>query len=116
MILKILRYNRRPESEDQKYWMFDNVRKYSLSYPIRIQQNMSYDDKGKRIKYDVEFFDMPETNCTCKGDGGECNLCIYYSVIICRMDDGSEYTIAFDTVCYVLNDNGKTIEKIVANY
>ena len=113
MILKILRYDRRPDKEigdHQSYWMFDNVRKYSLSVPIRKQQkNIATND------YDIIFMDMPLTDCRCQGTD-ECNLCIYYYVLICRMDDGSEYSIAFDTMCYVLNDNGKTIEKIVANY
>ena len=113
MILKILRYNRRPNKEIgefQRYWMIDNVRKYSLSTPIRKQQKTIADDD-----YDVAFMDMPETNCTCQ-EMDECNLCIYYNVLMCRMDDGSEYNIAFDTMCYILNDNGKTIEKIVVNY
>ena len=112
MILKILRYNRGPknENDDQEYWMFDNIRKYSLSSPIRKQQKSVAD-----IDYDAVFFDIPHTNCTCQGTD-ECNLCVYYNALICRLDDGSEYFIAFDTMCYVLNDNGKTIEKIVANH
>ena len=110
MILKILRYNRKPknENDDQRYWMFDNVRKYSLSTPIRKQVL-------ETTIYDSMFMDMPGDGCTCQEDG-ECNLCVYYNVLLCRLEDGSEYSIAFDTVCYVLNDNGKTIEKIVVNY
>lgn len=112
MILKILRYNRRPknENDDQRYWMVDNIRKYSLSTPIRKQQKTLSDEC-----YDAIFMDIPETDCTCH-DADGCDSCIYYNVLICRMEDGSEYTIAFDTMCYVLNDNGKTIEKIVANH
>jgi len=110
MILKILRYNRKPknENDDQQYWMFDNVRKYSLSTPIRKQYKTPLND------YNAVFMDLVQ-DCTCQeGDG--CDSCIFYNVLICRLEDGSEYSIAFDTVCYVLNDNGKTIEKIVANY
>jgi len=113
MILKILRYNRRPDKEignHQKYWMLDSVRKYSISVPIRKQQKTI-----ATSDYDIIFMDMPETNCTCNCND-ECDLCIFYHVLLCRLNDGSEYSIAFDTVCYVLNDNGKTIEKIVANY
>jgi hypothetical protein len=112
MILKIERYNRGPknENDDQRYWMFDSVRKYSLSNPIRKQQKTLADHD-----YDAIFMDMVQTDCTCDNED-ECDSCIYYNVLICRLDDGSEYSIAFDTVCYVLNDNGKTIEKIVANY
>ena len=112
MILKILRYNRKPKEKnaEQRYWMLDNIRKYSLSTPIKKQQKTVADDC-----YDAIFMDIPETGCTCQ-ENDECVLCSYYNVLICRLDDGSEYSIAFDTVCYVLNDNGKTIEKIVVNY
>jgi len=108
MILKILRYNRKEKTDKQEYWMIDSVRKYSLSTPIRLSHKTYIGD------YNAVFFDMPDIDCTC-GDDDECDSCMYYNVLICRLDDGSEYSIAFDTVCYVLNDNGKTIEKIVVN-
>jgi len=103
MILKIQRY-----SNDQQWWMFDNIRKISMSTP--------YCRSGITEKdYDVVLFDI-KTICTCKGPGDGCNACVDYLVAICRLIDGSEITIAFDTVAYLLNDNGKTIEKIVSNY
>ena len=36
--------------------------------------------------------------------------------LFCKLQDGSEYLIIFDTKAYICNDDGKTIEKIVANY
>ena len=65
--------------------------------------------------YDVVLFDV-DTNCTCDVPDDQCCECGEYLVVICRLIDGSEITIAFDTVAYLLNDNGKTIEKIVSNY
>lgn len=104
MILKVEMYN-----DQQKWWMFDNIRKISISEPFN---KGGISDKD----YDVTLFDIP-SKCNCGGPGdGACNLCIDYLVAICRMSDGSETMIAFDTMAYLLNDDGKTIEKIVANH
>lgn len=103
MIIKIIRFD-----EEQNYWMFDDVRKYSLSNRLSKNTELPLPD------CDAVFFDA-EVECSCKPAEG-CSECKDYHRIICRLGDGSEYTIAFDTIAYVLNDSGKTIEKIVANY
>jgi hypothetical protein len=106
MLLKIERYRGR-----QEWWMFDNIRKISISTPIsRIELEGN--------NYDVEIFDIRDDkkNCTCKEPGDGCNFCIKYLVAVCRMEDDSELTIAFDTIAYLMNDSGKTIERIVSNY
>ena len=103
MILKIERYSNR-----QQWWMFDNIRKISMSNPFR---RAGITDKD----YDAVLFDI-KTDCTCKGPGDGCDACVDYLVAVCRLKDGSEISIAFDTVAYLLNDDGKTIEKIVSNY
>ena len=103
MILKIERYSNR-----QQWWMFDNIRKISMSNPFR---RAGITDKD----YDAVLFDI-KTDCTCKGPGDGCNDCVDYLVAVCRLKDGSEISIAFDTIAYLLNDDGKTIEKIVSNY
>lgn len=111
MILKIERY-----SENQQYWMLDNIRKYSVSRLIPRSGNLNEDSP---TPYDIQIFDT-ESKCTCRHNGktpeNSCSDCIYFYLLICRMDDGSEMTIAFDTSAYVMNDEGKTIDKIVANY
>jgi len=107
MFLKVERYDDR-----QSYWLYDNIEKVSVS--LRLHKGRlkggGKDDAGC---YNAIMLDLPD--CGCPTDGG-CNKCTEYRVIICRMKDGSEYSIAFDTVAYLLNDEGKTIEKIVANY
>ena len=103
MILKIERYN-----NQHQWWMYDNIRKISMSKPFR---KAGISDKD----YDVVLFDVA-TNCTCKGPGDGCSDCVDYLVAICRLTDDSEISIAFDTIAYLLNDNGKTIEKVVSNY
>jgi len=110
MLLKVANYN-----NQQKWWMFDNITKISVSEP--------FNRSGlEGVEYDVTIFDMPQ-KCSCSGpphenlhDGNVCNNCVQYTVAVCKRSDDSEITIAFDTMAYLLNDNGKTIEKIVSNY
>ena len=46
----------------------------------------------------------------------ECRLEKPYMICLdCLKNDGSEINIIFDTVAYILNDQGKTIEKVLAN-
>ena len=104
MLLKVERY-----SDNQWYWMYDGIQKISVS--TRLPKSGEHCVGIDRI--DAVMFDFP--NCGCK-EIDSCNDCREYMVLICRLKDGSEYSIAFDTVAYLLNDEGKTIEKIVANY
>lgn len=105
MLLKIVRYDDR-----QNWWMFDDIRKVSVSNRLFKGEAT---EETIRCNFDAIFFDMPECSC---GPGDGCNDCKDYIVLICRMNDGNEYCVAFDTIAYILNDSGKTIEKIVANY
>lgn len=45
-----------------------------------------------------------------------CSECVTTAVISCRLENGNDLTIILDTVAYLLNDNGKIIEKIKLNY
>ncbi len=103
MILKIERYD-----SDQQWWMFDNIRKISISTPLLRRNRIG-------INYDVTIFDTPKSDCECE-DEVQCNRCEKYLVACCRLTDYSEILIAFDTLAYLCNDEGKTIEKIIANY
>jgi len=107
MIAKIQRYK-----YNQKYWLIDDIRKISVTRRL----HYSTLDREKTNE-DVCLLDFDLDNrCGCNGETECCNNCKYYIVLICRLNDGSETTILFDTIAYILNDNGKTIEKIVANY
>lgn len=104
MILKIERY-----SDEQRWRIFDEIREISIS------DRLSHNGIPEvRKDTDVVIFDVG-TDCEC-GSGGACSNCVDYYLLICRLSSGEEYSIAFDTVAYLLNDSGKTIEKIVANY
>jgi len=107
MILKIERY-----SEEQRWWIWDDIRKISISQP-------RFHSGAPEIGTDTDAIILDcRTKCKCKctQSGERCDDCIRYFILICRLNNGEEYSIAFDTVAYLLNDNGKTIEKILANY
>ena len=106
MILKIERY-----SDEQRWWIYDDIRKISISNPMFHSGAPTVLDG-----MDAYIFDM-KTKCSCAADPTKgCSDCVGYYILICRLNSGEEYSVAFDTIAYLLNDNGKTIEKIVANY
>ena len=105
MILKIERYEDR-----QSWWIFDDIRKISISEPMFHSGAPTVPDG-----MDAYIFDC-KAKCNCAVGGDPCVDCVGYYILICRLNSGEEYSIAFDTVAYLLNDNGKTIEKLVANY
>lgn len=113
MILKIERYK-----DDQRWWIVDDVRRVSVTLRIKYE---TVDEQTAAMagSPDVAFLDLKK--CNCAPPGNKCNLCVdhrHYRVckLTCRMKDNSDYSVVFDTTAYLLNDNGKTIEKIVANY
>jgi hypothetical protein len=103
MILKIERYK---ERED--WWLLDDIRKISKA---QFRQPFGQDFDGQ-IDADIFILDYEDhltSREVTKNDREVVRL-------ICRLSDGDELCVLFDTVAYLLNDSGKTIEKIVANY
>ncbi len=105
MILKIQRYK-----DNQSWWIYDDVRKISISQRMYHSGVPTVSDGMDAYIFDVE------AKCECEPDTICCTDCVGYYELICRLNSGEEYSVAFDTIAYLLNDNGKTIEKIVANY
>jgi len=119
MILKIER-----RKNDQRWWLFDDIKRISSSL------RMKYETEEERTAAmagcpDVAFLDFKNCNCSGEPDAAglytTCSDCVdhrHYRVcrLNCRLNDGSDYSVVFDTTAYVLNDSGKTIEKIVANH
>lgn len=97
MILKIERHDTK-----QHWWLWDNIKKISLSYLLTKSKPTAPKAISDNPGTDAILFDHE--------DEGP-----YYR-LICRLNNNSEYSIAFDTIAYILNNNGKTIEKIVCNY
>lgn len=115
MILKIERY-----VEDKRWYMLDNIAKVGVSEVRKYRAN-GLSEWGEEYA-DIFLLDMTlrkeqVTGCNCH-EKDECNSCVFidYIQLICRLNNGEEFAVVFDTICYVLNDNGKTIEKIVANF
>ena len=98
MILKIKRY-----VTGRDWWIIDNIAK--INYGIeKITENMVAEES------DVAINDYRRNQQTTFDS--ELSL----ARAICRMKDGEEVSVEFDTMAYLCNDEGKTIEKIVANY
>jgi hypothetical protein len=105
MILKIRRYD-----NNQKWWILDDIRKISISEPIITGKYPIIEENP-----DILIFDT-KSMCDCDGIENQCSDCKRHIILICRLSNGEEFSVIFDTIAFLLNDNGKTVEKIVANY
>jgi len=103
MILKIERYE-----QGQDWWMLDDIKKIGKSKPFITDPIKDYD----AATVDVVILDY---SVLLAAENGSTNSAESIR-LICRLSNGEELSIIFDTVAYILNDNGKTIEKLVANY
>ena len=107
MILKIERYE-----EGQDWWMLDDIRKISKSKPFIADATKDYDADVVDIVI-LDYADQVVSRLV--KEGGSTEIVDNIS-LICRLSNGGEFSIIFDTTAYICNDEGKTIEKIVANY
>jgi len=108
MILKIERY---PGSKEkriyQNWWLLDDIRKISKAeFDHPFVQNF---EDGEADIFILDY----ESNLLTVGTPPLSRKVVR---LVCRLSNGSEFYVIFDTMAYILNDNGKTIEKIVANY
>ena len=84
---------------DNKYHIFDNVSK--VDYYIKSKHSNSDGSITEQIKADESVTIKTSTENPIK-----------YNWISFVDKDGNKESIAFDTVAYICNDNGKTIEII----
>ena len=103
MILKIIRY----VGNERDWWILDDIRKISRTNVGSVPFDKDFDALGVDICI-LDFYDSLHD----KSDQQFRDV----MKLICRLSNGDEFCVLFDTVAYLLNDNGKTIEKIVANY
>ena len=108
MIVKIERYER-----GQKFYLVDGFEKISVSNHLisRIEHERCLDEVTI-----FDYWNSQDKTCSCSGDSAQCSNCCTCIRLICRNKEGEETSIVFDTVAYILNDNGKTVEKVVSNY
>jgi hypothetical protein len=108
MIVKVERHNK-----EQDWWLMDNIAKISCSkrewYSQTVTPSILSEDNIVLLDH------HPKCDCDIK-NRNLCKECVLYYRLICRTKDHYEFSIVFDTVAYICNDDGKTVEKIVANY
>jgi len=108
MILKIERYWGPAENDPNDWWMLDDIRKIShyryKSHPFT-KDFADIDANIILLDYEGYLHNI--------GDGQSHRDVIK---LVCRLSNDNEFVVLFDTLAYILNDNGKTIEKLVANY
>jgi hypothetical protein len=118
MLLKVERFY--GKDREKGWWLIDDIKKISVTGRLEFYTRK---DRESLTNMGNDFVALDYQNCNCIPAEEECSNCpaINYDNyrvvrIVARNNAGDEYSILFDTVVYVLNDNGKTIEKIVANY
>lgn len=107
MILKIERYWGPAEDDPNCWWLLDDIRKISHYRHKNVPFNQVWE-----FDPDISLLDF-EAYLDKMGNGQPNRDVIK---LVCRLANGSEFIVLFDTIAYILNDNGKTIEKLVANY
>ena len=109
MILKIERYWGPIKDDPNCWWLLDDIRKISHY----VYKNHPFDKDFADVDADIFFLDYEEYMKKMNGSQNQHRNVIK---LVCRLSNGTEFIVLFDTIAYVLNDNGKTIEKLVANY
>lgn len=101
MILKIGRY----EVIGEDWWILDDIR--IINYGLIKVDSKKVPENGSIP--DITIMDYRDGNMSATSE-------ISTIRAICRDSKGNEFSIEFDTLAYLCNDDGKTIEKIIANY
>ena len=104
MMLKIMRHL---PSDMQDWWMLDDIRKISVSKDYVFSEYMD-------INHDLTVHDISIMDYFYKYQDQQSEN-FRFKILICRDSKGDEFSIMFDTLAYLCNDVGKTIEKIVVN-
>jgi len=108
MILKIERYYGPAKDDPDCWWMLDDIRKIS-HYKYK---NHPFNQDFSDIDADIFLLDYEEY--LKKMNNGQPSRDVIK--LVCRVSNGNEFIVLFDTIAYLCNDEGKTIEKLVANY
>ena len=108
MILKIERYWGPAKDDPNDWWMLDDIRKISHYVYKKHPFVKNFSD------VDADIILLDYEGYLDKIGGAQDSRDVIR--LVCRLSNGNEFTVLFDTIAYILNDNGKTIEKLVANY
>jgi hypothetical protein len=116
MILKVERHY-----ENEKWFLLAGIKSIDNYTPRKFHTE---EERLSIFECDPEYVFIDNKRCKCYAPREECSECPseeYYknyrvAKLGLRMEDGSIETVLFDTVAYILNDSGKTIQKVVVNY
>lgn len=120
MILKIERYWGPAKDDPQDWWMLDDIRKISR-YLIKDASFIVGTDSTQELSSELSSL-IEGANISLLDYGpyldkmgmGQSSWDVIR--LVCRNSGGEEFIIIFDTIAYIMNDKGETIEKLVANY
>ena len=104
MIIKIERHR-----EDQEYWLLDNIDKISVSELLNVG-----DPADPWAHYDITIYDHLKN--LVDDETIEKFEPTNYRLLVCRLKNGNEILIGFDTTVYIMNDNGRTVEKSIVYF
>jgi hypothetical protein len=108
MILKIERYYGFVKDDPCGWWMLDDIRKISH------YKHKDHPFSKDFVDVDADVFLLDYEDYLENTNAAQPHRDVIK--LVCRLSNGDEFVVLFDTVGYILNDNGKTIEKLVANY
>lgn len=108
MILKIERYHGYAKDDPNDWWLLDDIRKISHY----VYKNHPFNKNFSDLDANMVFLDYEDYLKNTESGQSHRNVI----KLVCRLSNDNEFIILFDTIGYILNDNGKTIEKLVANY
>ena len=101
MILKIRRF-----CNDEIWWILDDIRRISISRTLEFGSDIDSRVESKQFVDEINILDK-FAGIDPKESGP-----FPYVRLICKLSNGSEFSVVFDTVAYLCNDSGKTIEKL----
>jgi len=105
MLIKITREG---ANKTQKWKIVDNIRDVDVSVLLKVPSLKSAEEEEAFWRgVDIVILDLLE------GAPGGSVGGAYYRNLLCQRTDGSSFNIIFDTVAYLCNDNGRTVEKII---
>jgi len=115
MILKIQRY-----LENEDWWMLDGIRKVSRT-TYHVEGGQEEIRELEILDHDILILDVRDKIISGNFPAATKDVRYIqpqytYIILVCRTLEGNEFSVIFDTLAYLCNDLGQTVEKLVANY
>jgi len=101
------------ENDTQTGWILDDIAKISIGKTKRMTRSL-LEELIQKDYHDILIMDNMFNGAAAANpkDIIEDDL-LDCMVLVCRKTDGEEFSILFDTVAYLCNNEGRTIRRIV---